>query len=108
MSKWSIEMLSTACATLVLVMLGWLAGAAWQELDYWEHIWLLLLLAAAAGTAMWLLRKLRAHLASTRLQLDASAMRYRDLSEAAQDGMWQTDVPGTIVQINQRLCWGTR
>lgn len=104
MSKWSIETLSTACAALVLVMMGWLAGAAWQKLDYWEHVWLLLLLAAATGTAMWLMRKLRAHLASTRSQLDASTMRYRHLSETAQDGMWQTDAQGTILHINQRLC----
>ncbi|MEG2029134.1 MAG: PAS domain S-box protein [Janthinobacterium sp.] len=104
MSKLSIETLSTACATLILIMLGWLAGAAWQELDFWEHIWLSLLLAASAGTAMWLMRKLRAHLASTRLQLDASAMRYRDLSETAQDGMWQTDAKGTILHVNQHLC----
>ncbi len=104
MSKWSIETLSAACAALILIMLGWLAGAAWQELDFWEHIWLSLLLAASAGTAMWLMRKLRTHLANTRLQLDASAMRYRDLSDAAQDGMWQTDAQGTILHINQRLC----
>jgi len=104
MSKWSIETLSTACATLILIMLGWLAGVAWQELDFWEHIWLSLLLAAVAGTAMWLLRALRAHLASTRKQLDASTMRYRELSEAAQDGMWQTDAHGRILHVNQRLC----
>ncbi|MCC7699229.1 PAS domain-containing sensor histidine kinase [Janthinobacterium sp. EB271-G4-7A] len=104
MSKWSIETLSTACAALILIMLGWLAGAAWQALDFWEHVWLALLLAAAAGTAMWLMRTLRAHLASTRQQLDASAMRYRDLSEAAQDGMWQTDAHGRILHVNQRLC----
>ncbi|MGK5043525.1 PAS domain-containing sensor histidine kinase [Janthinobacterium sp. GB1R12] len=104
MSKWSIETLSTACAALILIMLGWLAGVAWQELDFWEHIWLSLLLAAVAGTAMWLLRTLRAHLASTRKLLDASTMRYRELSEAAQDGMWQTDAHGRILHVNQRLC----
>lgn len=104
MSKWSIETLSTACAALILIMLGWLAGVAWQELDFWEHIWLSLLLAAVAGTAMWLTHKLRAHLASTRKQLDASTMRYRELSEAAQDGMWQTDAHGRILHVNQRLC----
>jgi PAS domain S-box-containing protein len=104
MSKWSIETLSTACAALILIMLGWLAGVAWQELDFWEHIWLSLLLAAVAGTAMWLLRALRAHLASTRKLLDASTMRYRELSEAAQDGMWQTDAHGRILHVNQRLC----
>lgn len=104
MSKWSIETLSTACAALTLIMLGWLAGVAWQELDFWEHIWLSLLLAAVAGTAMWLLRTLRAHLASTRKLLDASTMRYRELSEAAQDGMWQTDAHGRILHVNQRLC----
>ncbi|PHV15848.1 hypothetical protein GQ37_027480 [Janthinobacterium sp. BJB1] len=110
MSKWSIETLSAACACLVLVMLGWLAGVAWKELDFWEHVWLTLLLAASAGTAMWLMHKLRAHFASTRKQLDASTMRYRDLSEAAQDGMWQTDAQGTILHLNQRLCdmLGTR
>ena len=104
MSKWSIETLSAACACLVLVMLGWLAGVAWKELDFWEHIWLTLLLAASAGTAMWLMRKLRAHFASTRSQLDASVMRYRHLSETAQDGMWQTDAQGRILYVNQRLC----
>ncbi len=104
MSKWSIETLSAACAALILIMLGWLAGAAWQELDFWEHVWLSLLLATSASTAMWLMRKLRAHVANTRLQLDASVMRYRDLSETAQDGMWQTDAQGTILHINQRLC----
>lgn len=104
MSKWSIETLSTACATLILIMLGWLAGMAWQELDFWEHVWLSLLLATTAGTAMWLMHTLRAHLASTRKQLDASTMRYRDLSEAAQDGMWQTDAHGRILHVNQRLC----
>jgi two-component system sensor histidine kinase UhpB len=104
MSKWSIETLSTACAALILIMLGWLAGVAWQELDFWEHIWLSLLLAAVAGTAMWLMHTLRAHLASTRKQLDASTMRYRELSEAAQDGMWQTDAHGRILHVNQRLC----
>ena len=104
MSKWSIETLSATCAALVLVMLGWLAGVAWQELDFWEHVWLTLLLAGAAGTAIWLMRKLRAHFASTRRQLDASALRYRDLSETAQDGMWQTDAQGTILHLNQRLC----
>lgn len=104
MSKWSIETLSTACAALVLILLGWLAGIAWQELEFWEHVGLALLLLAATGMAMWLMRRLRAHLASTRQQLDASAMRYRDLAETAQDGMWQTDAQGTIVHINQRLC----
>ncbi|WP_215408208.1 PAS domain S-box protein [Janthinobacterium sp. JC611] len=104
MSKWSIETLGAACAALTLIMLGWLTGAAWQELGFWEHVWLALLVAACAGTSVWLMRKLRAHLASTRLQLDASAMRYHDLSEAAQDGMWQTDVQGTILHVNQRLC----
>ena len=104
MSKWSIETLSAACAALVLTMLGWLAGAAWQTLDFWEHVWLGALLLSAAGTAIWLLRTLRAHLASTRAQLDASVMRYRDLAETAQDGMWQTDAQGRILHINQRLC----
>lgn len=104
MSKWSIETLSAACAALILIVLGWLAGAAWQELDFWEHVWLTLLLAAAAGTAMWLMRRLRAHLASTRSQLDASLLRYQNLSETAQDGMWQTDAQGRILYVNQRLC----
>ncbi|MGX9730802.1 PAS domain S-box protein [Janthinobacterium aestuarii] len=104
MSKWSIETLGAACAAIILVVLGWLAGAAWQELNFWEHVWLSLLLAAAGGIALWLLRVLRNHLASTRLQLDASVMRYRDLSETAQDGMWQTDAEGTILHLNQRLC----
>ncbi|MCX7294372.1 PAS domain S-box protein [Janthinobacterium sp.] len=104
MSKWSIETLSAACAALVLIMLGWLAGVAWSELGFWEHAGLALLLLAAASTALWLMHKLRTHLACTRLQLDASAMRYRDLAETAQDGMWQTDAQGTILQINQRLC----
>ncbi|WP_193317157.1 PAS domain S-box protein [Janthinobacterium sp. FT14W] len=104
MSKWSIETLSAACAALVLIMLGWLAGVAWSELGFWEHAGLALLLLAAGSTALWLMHKLRTHLASTRLQLDASAMRYRDLAETAQDGMWQTDAQGTILHINQRLC----
>ena len=104
MSKWSIETLSAACAALILIMLGWLAGAAWPALDFWEHVWLTLLLAAAAGTAMWLMRRLRAHLASTRSQLDASLLRYQNLSETAQDGMWQTDAQGRILYVNQRLC----
>ena len=104
MSKWSIETLSAACAALILIMLGWLAGAAWQELDFWEHIWLTLLLVAAAGTAMWLKRRLRTHLASTRSQLDASLLRNQHLSETAQDGMWQTDAQGRILYVNQRLC----
>ncbi|WP_219116274.1 PAS domain S-box protein [Janthinobacterium sp. UMAB-56] len=104
MSKWSIETLGTACAALILILLGWLAGAAWPERDFWEHVWLALLLAAAAVAIVWLTRRLRAYLASTRSQLDASAMRYRDLSETAQDGMWQTDAQGTILHINQRLC----
>ena len=104
MSKWSIETLGAACAALILIVLGWLAGAAWQELDFWEHIWLALLLATAAGTAMWLMRRLRAHLASTRSQLDASLLRYQHLSETAQDGMWQTDAQGRILYVNQRLC----
>ena len=104
MSRWSIETLSTACAALLLILLGWLAGVAWQELDFRERVSLALLLLAATGMTMWLMRRLRAHLASTRQQLDASAMRYRDLAETAQDGMWQTDAQGTIVHINQRLC----
>ena len=104
MSKWSIETLSAACAALILIVLGWLAGAAWQELDFWEHIWLTLLLVAAAGTAMWLMRRLRTHLASTRSQLDASLLRNQHLSETAQDGMWQTDAQGRILYVNQRLC----
>ncbi|MCA1863551.1 PAS domain S-box protein [Janthinobacterium sp. HSC-3S05] len=104
MSKWSIETLGAACAALILIMLGWLAGAAWQEFDFWERVWLSLLLAAAASTAVWLMRTLRAHLACTRQQLDASAMRYRHLSETAQDGMWQTDAHGRILHVNQRLC----
>ncbi|WP_071078561.1 PAS domain-containing sensor histidine kinase [Janthinobacterium lividum] len=104
MSKWSIETLSAACAALILIVLGWLAGAAWQELDFWEHIWLSLLLLAAAGTAMWLMRRLRTHLASTRSQLDDSLLRYRHLSETAQDGMWQTDAQGRILYVNRRLC----
>ncbi len=104
MSKWSIETLSAACAALILIMLGWLAGAAWPALDFWEHVWLTLLLVAAAGTAMWLMRRLRAHLASTRSQLDASLLRYQHLSETAQDGMWQTDAQGRILYVNQRLC----
>ena len=104
MSKWSIETLSAACAALVLIMLGWLAGAAWPALDFWEHVWLTLLLATAAGTAMWLMRRLRAHLASARSQLDASLLRYQNLSETAQDGMWQTDAQGRILYVNQRLC----
>ena len=104
MSKWSIETLGAACAALILIVLGWLAGAAWQALDFWEHVWLTLLLVAAAGTAMWLMRRLRAHLASTRSQLDASLLRYQHLSETAQDGMWQTDAQGRILYVNQRLC----
>ena len=104
MSKWSIETLSAACAALILIMLGWLAGAAWPALDFWEPVWLTLLLASAAGTAMWLMRRLRAHLASTRSQLDASLLRYQHLSETAQDGMWQTDAQGRILYVNQRLC----
>ena len=103
MSKWSIETLSSACAALMLVVLGGFAGAAWQALDTWEHLCLGLLLLVATATAMWLMRKLRTHLASTRRQLDASAMRYRDLAETAQDGMWQTDARGTIVHVNARL-----
>ena len=103
MSKWSIETLGSACAALILVMLGWLSGAAWPGLDFWEHVCLALLLVAAAGTAMWLMHQLRTCLASARQQLDASTMRYRDLSETAQDGMWQTDAQGTILHINQRL-----
>ena len=104
MSKWSIETLSAACAALILIMLGWLAGAAWQELDFWEHIWLSLLLLAAAVMVLWLMRRLRTHLASTRSQLDASLLRYQHLSETAQDGMWQTDAQGRILYVNQRLC----
>ncbi len=104
MSKWSIETLSAACAALILIMLGGLAGAAWPALDFWEHVWLTLLLAVAAGTAMWLMCRLRAHLASTRSQLDASLLRYQHLSETAQDGMWQTDAQGRILYVNQRLC----
>lgn len=103
MSKWSIETLSAACAALVLIVLGGLAGAAWHALDTWEHVCLGLLLLVATGTAIWLMRKLRAHLASTRQQLDASAARYRELAETAQDGMWQTDAQGTIVHANTRL-----
>ncbi len=104
MSKWSIETLSAACVALVLIMLGWLAGVAWAELGFWEHAGLASLLLAAGSTALWLMRRLRAHIASTRLQLDASTMRYRDLSETAQDGMWQTDAQGTILHVNERLC----
>ena len=104
MSKWSIETLGAACAALILIVLGWLAGAAWQELDFWEHIWLSLLLLAAAVMVLWLKRRLRAHLASTRSQLDASLLRYQHLSETAQDGMWQTDAQGRILYVNQRLC----
>ncbi|WP_180977509.1 PAS domain-containing sensor histidine kinase [Janthinobacterium sp. ROICE36] len=104
MSKWSIETLSAACAALILIMLGWLAGAAWPELDFWEHAWLALLLLAAAGATLWLMRKLRAHLALTPAQLDASLLRYQHLSVTAQDGMWQTDAHGRILYVNQRLC----
>lgn len=104
MSKWSIETLGAACAALILIMLGWVAGAAWQELGSREHVWLSLLLAAAASTAMWLMRKLRSHLAMTRAQLDDSLLRYQHLSETAQDGMWQTDAHGRILYVNQRLC----
>lgn len=104
MSKWSIETLSGACAALILMMLGWLAGVAWQELDFWQHVWLALLLLAAAGAIVWLMRKLRSHFAVTRAQLDDSLMRYQHLSETAQDGMWQTDAQGRILHVNQRLC----
>ena len=104
MSKWSIETLGAACAALILIVLGWLAGAAWQALDFWEHIWLSLLLLAAAVMVLWLKRRLRTHLASTRSQLDASLLRYQHLSETAQDGMWQTDAQGRILYVNQRLC----
>ncbi|MGK5058822.1 PAS domain-containing sensor histidine kinase [Janthinobacterium sp. LB2P49] len=104
MSKWSIETLGAACAALILIMMGWVAGVAWQELDFWERVWLALLLAAAAGAVLWLMRKLRSHLAMTRAQLDESLMRYKHLSETAQDGMWQTDAHGAIQHINQRLC----
>ena len=51
MSKWSIETLSAACAALILIMLGWLAGSAWPALDFWEHVWLTLLLAIPAAIA---------------------------------------------------------
>ena len=47
MSRWSIETLSTACAALLLILLGWLAGVAWQELDFRERVSLALLLLAA-------------------------------------------------------------
>ena len=104
MSKWSIETLGAACAALILIVLGWLAGVAWPELDFWEHVWLALLLAASAGAVVWLMRKLRSHLAMTRAQLDDSLMRYQHLSETAQDGMWQTDAHGRILYVNQRLC----
>ncbi|UQV44877.1 PAS domain S-box protein [Janthinobacterium lividum] len=104
MSKWSIETLGAACAALILIMMGWVAGVAWQELDFWERVWLALLLAAAAGAVLWLMRKLRSHLAMTRAQLDESLMRYKHLSETAQDAMWQTDAHGAIQHINQRLC----
>ncbi|MGK5080415.1 PAS domain-containing sensor histidine kinase [Janthinobacterium sp. HLX7-2] len=103
MSKWTIETPSAACAALLLIVLGGLAGAAWQALDAWERIWLGLLLLIAAGTSIWLIGKLRAHPASTPQQLDASAMRYRELAETAQDGMWQTDARGKIVHANARL-----
>lgn len=72
MSKWSIETLSAACAALILIMLGWLAGAAWPALDFWEHVWLTLLLASAAGTAMWLMRRLRTSPARVRNWTPAS------------------------------------
>ena len=104
MSKWSIETLSAACAALILIMLGWLAGAAWPELDFWEHVWLAMLLLVAAGATLWLMRRLRTHLAMTRAQLDDSLLRYQHLSETAQDGMWQTDAHGRILYVNQRLC----
>ncbi|MNM16531.1 Oxygen sensor histidine kinase NreB [compost metagenome] len=103
MSRWSIETLSAVCAALLLVALGWLAGVAWQELNFWEHVWLSVLLLTATGMAIWLMRKLRTRLVCARQQLDASTMRYRDLAEAAQDGMWQTDADGMIVHVNQRL-----
>ncbi|MEG1052001.1 MAG: PAS domain S-box protein [Janthinobacterium sp.] len=104
MSKWSIETLGAACAALILIVLGWLAGVAWQQLDFWEHVSLTLLLAAAAGAVVWLMRTLRSHLAMTRAQLDDSLMRYQHLSETGQDGMWQTDAHGRILYVNQRLC----
>jgi PAS domain-containing protein len=68
------------------------------------------LLLAAGSTALWLMHKLRTHLASTRQQLDASATRYRDLSETAQDGMWQTDAQARFCISTSACatCWACR
>ncbi|MFZ4876666.1 PAS domain-containing sensor histidine kinase [Janthinobacterium sp. Mn2066] len=103
MSKWSIETLSAACAALLLILPSWLAGAAWHRLDSWQHAWLALLLAIIAAAAIWIMGKLRAHHAATQQQPDADVLRYRDLAETAQDGMWRTDPLGVILDINERM-----
>lgn len=103
MSKWSIETLGAACAALLLILLSWLAGAAWDRLELWQRSFLALLLVSVACVGIWLMRKLRAYLSSTQEQLDDSVMRYRDLAETAQDGMWRTDPNGIILDINERM-----
>ncbi|MBB5608908.1 MULTISPECIES: PAS domain S-box protein [unclassified Janthinobacterium] len=103
MSKWSIETLSAACAALLLILLSWLAGTAWDRLSSGQQVCLALLLAIIAAACIWMMRKLRAHHAATRQQLDDSVLRYRDLAETAQDGMWRTDPLGIILDINQRM-----
>ena len=103
MSKWSIETLSAACAALLLILLSWLAGIAWHRFHPWQQMGLALLLALLATASIWMMRKLRAHHAATRQQLDPSVLRYRDLAETAQDGMWRTDPFGIILDINERM-----
>lgn len=105
MSRWSIEILSAACGALLLIVLGALAGTAWQNPESEQRAWLFLLLAAGACVpAIWPVCRLQARLAATGHQLQASIRRYQRLIETAQDGMCQTDAQGRIVQMNQRMC----
>ena len=103
MAKPSFQLLHAA-ATVSLTVVAVLAGAAWPSAPWNARLAMMAGLLLAAGLSLHCLHRHQRHAAGTAQQLlQASAARYREFGDTVQDGVWQTDAAGRIVDANRRM-----
>ena len=103
MAKPSFQLLHAA-ATVSLTVAAVLAGAAWPSAPWNARLAMMAGLLLAAGLSLHCLHRHQRHAAGTAQQLlQASAARYREFGDTVQDGVWQTDAAGRIVDANRRM-----
>uniref|UniRef100_UPI0028971CEA PAS domain-containing protein n=1 Tax=Janthinobacterium sp. TaxID=1871054 RepID=UPI0028971CEA len=103
MAKLSFQLLHAA-ATVSLTVAAVLAGAAWPSAPWNARLAMMAGLLLAAGLSLHCLHRHQRHAAGTAQQLlQASAARYREFGDTVQDGVWQTDAAGRIVDANRRM-----